>query len=698
MDIYYGIRHGGGTDKEIAEAITIDNDDNIYIAGHTSSFGAGVYDAFLLKYDSDGNLIWSRYWGDSEDRFCYGIATDLFNNIYMAVTSGNYSTKGRDVFLVKYDSEGNEVWNQRWGGSDNEFAVDITLDNENNIYLLAMSRSFNIYNKYDIVLIKFNSLGIQISYQIWGEPDTEDDSYGLTLDNGNNCYIAGYNKQGAFLLKYGCYDYDNDNLNKLLEINEYGTDPEDPDTDDDGLFDGLEINTYYTDPLNKDTDNDGLLDGAEVYTYGTNPTNNDTDNDSIPDNWEVDNSLNPVNSTDALEDLDQDGLLNIEEYLIETNPLHNDTDFDGLIDGLEVFNYSTNPFNCDSDNDNFLDGYEVAYGSNPLNSSDYPIIWQEDFDKLMVLLEGNASLIQDLISWSKGNSTLLNNVINQLDENASLIQDIIIWLNGNSTEIAHLFELLNRNATLLNEVIANLNGNSSLIQTLINWSNGNSTLLNTVITQLNENSTLLNKVLKWLNGNSTEISTLFTLLKGNATLLNQIMEQLKGNATLIQVVNALATQNAYNLQTINYTLGNDIDVIKSVINSIGITVGDTDYDGLSDLDELGYGTNLTNIDSDCDNLNDAFEIKYGTNPLDDDTDNDGYYDGIEVMSGTDPLDRNSYPGMPIQKTNICYFLISIILIGIAIIIGNIILYRLFKSKKFTKKISKINDKKINYYN
>jgi hypothetical protein len=205
--------------------------------------------------------------------------------------------------------------------------------------------------------------------------------------------------------------------------------------------------------------------------------------------------------------------------------LETDWDSDGLSDFLEVNTYFTNPQLIDTDGDNFLDGYEVDYGSDPTDSESYPAIPEQWFESLNVLMEGNATLIQNLIDWSNGNETLL------------------------------------------------------------------------------------------------------------------------------EITYALAIQNTAYLAALEGNLEGNVTEIRAVLEELGFIIGDTDYDGLDDLDEVLYNTSLTCADTDCDNLNDAFEVKIGTDPLNDDSDGDDWYDGVEVAAGTSPMDAADYPGSDNSSDN-----------------------------------------------
>ncbi|MBI2145708.1 thrombospondin type 3 repeat-containing protein, partial [Candidatus Woesearchaeota archaeon] len=102
------------------------------------------------------------------------------------------------------------------------------------------------------------------------------------------------------------------------------------DRDSDGILNDADLcpEVPNTSPGKRQTDSDGDRTGDEC--------DNDNDNDGMPDDWEKKYGLNSLDGSDALSDLDGDGVSNLDEFNLGISPKSADTDKDGADDGREV--------------------------------------------------------------------------------------------------------------------------------------------------------------------------------------------------------------------------------------------------------------------------------------------------------------------------------------------------------------------------
>ncbi|HKQ37974.1 MAG TPA: SBBP repeat-containing protein [Verrucomicrobiae bacterium] len=146
-------RRAGGNDSDTGHSIAIDLSGNVYVAGAfyaMNDFGAvkltsaGLSDIFIAKYDPDGNFLWARRAGGTGYDEARGIAVDASGNAYVTglfqLTANfaptNLVSAGQsDVFLAKYDPAGNLQWARRAGGNDFEESHAIRIDSSTNIYI-----------------------------------------------------------------------------------------------------------------------------------------------------------------------------------------------------------------------------------------------------------------------------------------------------------------------------------------------------------------------------------------------------------------------------------------------------------------------------------------------------------------------------------------------------------------------------------
>jgi hypothetical protein len=146
----------------------------------------------LVKWDAEGNLLWNRTWGGPSDDYGSEVWGDDAGNVY---TCGETSSSGSGYYmvLVKWDSAGNQLWNRTRGGN----ASGLWGDDAGNVYTCG-STDRSITGNYDIVLVKWDVAGNQQWSCIWGGSSNEY-GHGVWGDGKGNVYTCGESQvNGAF--------------------------------------------------------------------------------------------------------------------------------------------------------------------------------------------------------------------------------------------------------------------------------------------------------------------------------------------------------------------------------------------------------------------------------------------------------------------------------------------------------------------
>jgi len=150
----------GGSNSDFFHSIIEDSEGNYVAVGFTSSNdhditdgNNGFSDALIVKFDTEGNVIWDKTISGSNWDYFHSIIEDSEGN-YVAVgytdsddydiTDGNNGF--RDALIVKFDTEGNVIWDKTIGGSDWDYFSSIIEDNEGNYVAVGFTGS----NDYDI--------------------------------------------------------------------------------------------------------------------------------------------------------------------------------------------------------------------------------------------------------------------------------------------------------------------------------------------------------------------------------------------------------------------------------------------------------------------------------------------------------------------------------------------------------------------
>ena len=197
----------GGNGDDYSYCLSTDDDNNVYLAGATDGYGAGSLDLLLLKLDAEGSLLWQKTWGGAEDERGDFLSIDGSGNVYVTGRTRSFGAGSSDVILLKYDLDGNSLWQKTWGGSSWDDGRAVAIDETGNAYVTGRTSSFGIGNYTDIFLLKFDPGGSLLWQNLWGGNDADGNS-ALALDEGERIYVTGgtYSFQGGngavLLLEY----------------------------------------------------------------------------------------------------------------------------------------------------------------------------------------------------------------------------------------------------------------------------------------------------------------------------------------------------------------------------------------------------------------------------------------------------------------------------------------------------------------
>lgn len=133
------------TSADISNAIAVDNSGNVYIAGQANFTTATASYAFIAKFDSSGVLQWQKKIDATGADMATAIILDANANIYIAG-----QTAGGNSFVAKFDNTGTNVWQKILNyTAATDAAVCIALDASDNIYIGGQMNSVAYIAKYD---------------------------------------------------------------------------------------------------------------------------------------------------------------------------------------------------------------------------------------------------------------------------------------------------------------------------------------------------------------------------------------------------------------------------------------------------------------------------------------------------------------------------------------------------------------------
>jgi hypothetical protein len=180
----------GGSSDDFGQSVQQTTDGGFIIVGYTYSAGIGGSDVYLIKADKDGNEIWSRTFGGSNADFGFSLCQTNDGGFVIAGYTYSFGSGWGDIYLIKTDSDGNEQWSRTFGGSDGDFGYSVTQTTDGGYIIAGYTYSFG-EGSSDIYLIKTDGDGNEQWSRTFGGSDG-DFGYSVTQATDGGYIIAGY--------------------------------------------------------------------------------------------------------------------------------------------------------------------------------------------------------------------------------------------------------------------------------------------------------------------------------------------------------------------------------------------------------------------------------------------------------------------------------------------------------------------------
>ena len=217
-----------------ARGVAVDSSGNVYVVGTTAGdldgqINAGGNEVYLTKFDAAGNEIYSRLLGSSADANGFAVAVDSSDNVIIAgqvfapLTDIAFGG-GYDAFVTKFDSEGQETFTRQVSPFASDGALSLTVDSSDNIIFAgftngAIDSSQTYGGSGDAFVTKIDSSGTLVANQQFGDSGSEV-ATAIAVNAAGDIFVVGTDDGNGFLRRYNESD---NSLAYTIDLGSLGT-------------------------------------------------------------------------------------------------------------------------------------------------------------------------------------------------------------------------------------------------------------------------------------------------------------------------------------------------------------------------------------------------------------------------------------------------------------------------------------------
>ena len=190
----------GGRASDYGYSVQQTADGGFIITGDTWSYGNGSSDVWLIKTDPAGVELWSRTFGGSNADYGFSVQQTTDGGFIITGQTGSYGNGSTDVWLIKTDNAGTEQWSRTFGGSNWDEGLSVQQTADGGFIVTGYTQSYG-NGQRDAWLIKTDDAGTELWSRTFGGSES-DWGYSVQQTADGGFIITGGTKS------FGNGDYD----------------------------------------------------------------------------------------------------------------------------------------------------------------------------------------------------------------------------------------------------------------------------------------------------------------------------------------------------------------------------------------------------------------------------------------------------------------------------------------------------------
>ena len=172
-DLMWSKSYGGDEGNETGLSVLQTNEGGFIIVGVTFSFGQGGSDLYLIRTNSTGDTLWTKtFGGDHNDGGKSIQQTSDGGFILTGYTGGGVAGTDYDIYLIKLDSEGSILWTKTYGGTGDDYGESVQQTIDGGFIIAGYGTSFGA-GTWDFYLIKTDDIGNISWSKTYGGPNAD---------------------------------------------------------------------------------------------------------------------------------------------------------------------------------------------------------------------------------------------------------------------------------------------------------------------------------------------------------------------------------------------------------------------------------------------------------------------------------------------------------------------------------------------